>query len=100
LHATQAALEKFEPDTNVSKANKAFEEIFKPIAKEKVVKDMLKMLEDETKSVSNSGGSLSGNDERIKTQFFIFKDRTTFLLQHEIRAAEQALERAEFNESK
>jgi hypothetical protein len=100
LQATQAALEKFEPDTNVSKANKAFEELFKPIGKEKVVKDLVKMVEEHTKSVNNGGGGFSGNEERLKTQFFLFKDRTTFLLQHEIRAVEQALERAVHNESK
>jgi hypothetical protein len=101
LRACQAALEKFEPEANTSKSLKAFAKTLEPIEKDlKVVKDMQKMLDDALKGVVSFGAAYSGYEEHLSHQILIFKDRTLFLLQHQIRAAEQALERAEANESK
>jgi hypothetical protein len=101
LRAAQAALDKFEPDANVSKSSKAFVKLLEPIEKDlKVVKDMEKMLDESLKGVKSYGAGYSGYEEHLLAQFLTFKDRTVFLLQYQVRAAEQSLERAEFNESK
>ena len=101
LRASQAALEKFEPEANTSKALKAFADALKPAEKDlKVLKEMEKMLDEALKGVKSFGAAYSGYEEHLTHQILIFKDRTAFLLQHQIRAAEQCLERAEFNESK
>ncbi|MBK8177435.1 MAG: hypothetical protein IPK67_00720 [Planctomycetes bacterium] len=101
LREAQGALEKFEPESNPSKSAKLFAKVLEPAEKDlKVLKTMQTMLDDVLKGVKAYGAGYSGFEERLKQQFFLFKDRTVFLLQHQIRAAEQALLRAEFNESK
>ena len=59
-----------------------------------------KLLDDVLKGIKSHGAGYTGFEEDLTTQFLIFKDRTVYLLQHQIRAAEQSLERATFNESK
>ncbi|MEO6708366.1 MAG: hypothetical protein ABIP42_02250 [Planctomycetota bacterium] len=101
LHAAQDALEKFEPDSNPSRSQKAFAKALEPVERDlKAIKDMQKMLDDVLKGVNGFGAAYSGFVEHQTQQFLLFKDRTNYLLQHQIRAAEQSLERAEFNESK
>lgn len=101
LRATQVELEKFEPEANPSRSAKAFAKALEPIERDlKVIKDMQKMLDEVLKGVKSYGAGYSGYEEHLTQQFLLFKDRTNFLLQHQIRAAEQSLERAEFNESK
>jgi hypothetical protein len=100
LHASLDELEKFEPDANPSKAAKALAKILEPLEKDlKAVKDMEKMLEEVLKGIKSYGAGYQAYEEDLKDQYFVFKDRTVFLLQHQIRAAEQSLERAEFNEA-
>jgi hypothetical protein len=101
LRESLAALEKFEPESNPSKSMKAFSKTVVSLERElKVVKDMQKLLDDVLKGIKSHGAAYTMFEEQLTTQFLIFKDRTVYLLQHQIRAAEQSLERAEFNESK
>lgn len=101
LRASQDAMEKFDPDPNPSKAMKAFVKALEPVEKDlKVVKDAEKMLDEVLKGVKSYGAGYSKYQEDLIQQFLVFKDRSVFLLQHQIRAAEQSLERAEFNETK
>ncbi len=101
LKATLAALEKYEPESNPSKSAKALAKVLEPVERDlKVVKDMQKMLDDVLKGVKSYGAGYAGFEAGMLQQFLVFKDRTVFLLQHQVRATEQALERAEFNESK
>lgn len=100
LHASLAELEKFEPESNPSKNQKTIAKIVAPLERDlRVLKDMQKQLDDVLKGVKSHGAAYSGFEERLMTQFLIFKDRTVYLLQHQIRAAEQSFERALFNES-
>lgn len=101
LKGALEGLDKFEPDANPSKSQKAFAKVLEPLEKDlPVIKDMQAMLEELLKGVKSYGAAYSGFEERLKQQFFVFEDRTVFLLQHQIRAAEQSLERARFNEAK
>ena len=93
-------LETFEPEDNPSKASKALSKILAPVARNlKVSKDMQAMLEQVLKGIKSYGAGYTGYKEDLIYQYFIFKDRTVYLLQFQIRLLEQCLELAEFNES-
>jgi hypothetical protein len=101
LKASLAEMEKFEPEENPSKSIKAFNKILEPLERDyKVAKDVEKMLDETLKGVKSYGAGYTSYAENLKGQFLVFKDRTVFLLQHQVRAAEQSLARAEANETK
>ncbi|NUP95638.1 MAG: hypothetical protein HUU28_05690 [Planctomycetaceae bacterium] len=101
LKAVMAELEKWEPDPNPSKSAKSLEKLLSPLAKDlKVIEPALAGLEEVIKGIKINGASLSGYEDRLIHQYLLFKDRTVFLLQHQMRAAEQSLARAEANETK
>jgi hypothetical protein len=101
LKACLTALEGYEPDENPSRATKEFVKTIEPLKKDlKATKDMQVLLEEVLKGIKNWGAGYTGNEARLAHQFLVFRDRTVFLLQHQIRATEQALARAQSNESK
>jgi hypothetical protein len=101
LREAQEALAAFEPDPNPSKSAKAFAKTFDPIKRElAAAKDLQEMLDVVLKGIKSYGAGYTGYEDRLVHQFLVFKDRAVFLLQHQVRAAEQALARAEANESK
>jgi hypothetical protein len=101
LRASASALDRFEPETNPAKSQKAFAKALEPIEHDlEVVEDVEKMLDAALKGLKSYGAGYTSYEENLKGQFFLFKDRSVFLLQHQIRAAEQSLERARANQAK
>jgi hypothetical protein len=101
LQESMKLLEAYEPDKNPSKAMKDFVKTLEPVKRElKIAKDVQTMLDEVVKGLRSYGAGYQSYEENLMHQFLVFKDRTVFLLQHQIRAVEQSLERAKFNESK
>lgn len=101
LKAVSDALAPFEPEANPSRSSKTLAKILDPLTRDlKVVDSAQKMLEGVLKGVKSYGAGYSSYEERLIHQFLVFKDRTTYLLQHQTKVAELSLELAQFNETK
>lgn len=101
LKTALTALEKYEPDANPSRSAKNFDKLLEPLERDlKAIKGMQTLREDILKGIKSYGAGLSGFEDRLIHQFLVFRDRTVYLLQHQIRAVEQSLERATSNETK
>lgn len=93
-------LESFEHESNARKTEKALGQLFKKSAKSfPVSKPMLEMLEEVHKAFSKSASGYEGYDDKLARQFYIFQDRTTWLLRHQVLLLDKEIARAEFNEA-
>jgi len=95
-----ASLETFEHGSSARKTEKALGQLFKKYAKVfPVSKDMLELFAVVHKAFSKSASGYQGYDDNLARQFYIFQDRTTWLLRHQIFLLDVEIARAEFNES-
>jgi hypothetical protein len=101
LHACQAAFEAYEPDPNPSRSLKEFAKCLEPVKRDLgAAKDLVEMLETVIKGIKSYGAGYAAYQDMLLHQFLLYEDRTVYLLQHQVRAAEQGLARAESNASK
>lgn len=101
LEEALAALEQFEPDGNPSRSAKAFAKTLDAVERDlKVTKGAQEMLESVLKGVKSYGAGYANYEDRLIHQFFVFKDRTVYLLQHQIALVKLCIELAEFNETR
>ena len=95
-----AKLEAFEHESSARKTEKSLNQLFKKHTKTfPVSKPMLEMFEEVHKAFSKSASGYQGYDDKLARQFFIFQDRTTWLLRHQILLLDKEIARAEFNEA-
>lgn len=98
LVETLAVLEKFKHDSSHRKTEKALQKLLKDPSKTyPVLKDMLALLEEVHKAFSKSGSGYENYDGKLTHQFYIFQDRTVWLLRHQILLLDKEIARAEFN---
>jgi uncharacterized membrane protein len=100
LEEVLEVVENFEHGKNHRKTDKAFSAALKKPAKEfPVIKPMLELFEEVYKGFVKAGTGYEGFDGKITHQFYIFQDRLTWHLRHQILVLDKEIARAEFNES-
>lgn len=93
-----AAMEAFEPASRASESEDMIEEVVKkPGRKYEPLKDMLAVLEETLKSLTKVAAAYEGYEAKKTHQFLLMKDRTIYLLQHNVRALDQCIARAKHN---
>lgn len=95
-----AKVEAFTPEENYRKTEKAFTTTLKKPSKDfPTIKPMLEVFEEVYKGFVKVGISYEGFEGKITHQFYIFQDRLTWHLRHQILVLDKEIARAEFNES-
>jgi hypothetical protein len=94
------AFEELEPLDTGAKSLKLFEETAKPFGKKiPEVKSAAELLDTVLGGLRKVGSGYQGYEAKNTFQFLLIKDRTVFLLQHDLRAVDQAISREEHNAS-
>jgi len=93
-----AAFEAFEHEKNGRKTEKAFGKLVKKHSKSlPLLKEMFVLFEEMHKAYSKSAAGYEGYEKKLTKQFFLFEDRTIWLLRHQILLLDKEIARAEFN---
>lgn len=93
-------IENFEHGKNHRKTEKAFaSELKKPTKEFPIIKPMLELFDEVYSGFVKAGVGFEGFDGKITHQFYIFQDRLTWHLRHQILVLDKEIARAEFNES-
>lgn len=101
LAETLKAFEAFQPLEKFSKSLKAMDTIVKrPSSVRPELKKMVAQLEEAVKGLTRAGAGLQSYEENLEHQFLIMKDRTVYMLQHDLRVLDQCIARVEANEAK
>ena len=94
-----AELEVFEPLDRASKTQKAMEKMLARAKRDIPQLDaMLELLDEVQSGLSKVGAGYQNYEERQNFQFLIFRNRSVHLLRHDLRALDQCIQRAEYNE--
>ena len=92
-------MEAFEPKGRAKKSGEAFDKILKkPAKKFPALKGVVEVRQALFDDLNRGGPQYKGYEEAVTHQFLLFKDRTVYLLQYQLRVLDMCIERAEFNE--
>lgn len=92
-------MDAFEPAERPGKSDKALSKILaKPARQLEALAGMQDMLETVVKGLTKAGANLQSYEANVTHQYLVFKDRTLFLLKHQVLLLDLCIERAEHNE--